>query len=66
VLEETERASLRLVTQALVESTEAQQIFDSELDRQADIGEDTTREALDQMGVSGSGTCGPQRSLDTR
>lgn len=52
-LEEIERASLRLVTQALVDfRTEAKQIFSNESDLQADIGEDITREALDTMGVS--------------
>lgn len=54
ILEEIERASLRLVTQALVEFGEAREIFNSELDLQADIGEDITREALDRMGVSGA------------
>ncbi len=54
ILEEIEKASLRLVTQSLVEFTEARQIFNSELDLQADIGEDITREALDRMGVSGA------------
>jgi Type II restriction enzyme SfiI len=53
ILEEIERASLRLVAQALLEFSEAREIFNSELDLQADIGEDITREALDRMGVSG-------------
>lgn len=52
-LEEIERASLRLVTQALLDfRTEAKEIFSKESDLQADIGEDITREALDTMGVS--------------
>jgi hypothetical protein len=52
-LEEIERASQRLVAQALVEFTEARDIFNSESDLQANIGEDITREALERMGVSG-------------
>lgn len=52
-LEEIERASLRMVTQALVDfRAEAREIFSNESDLQADIGEDITREALDTMGVS--------------
>jgi len=52
-LEDIERASLRLVTQALVDfRTEAGDIFSQESDLQADIGEDITREALDSVGVS--------------
>jgi Type II restriction enzyme SfiI len=54
ILEDIEKASLRLVTQALAEFGEAKEIFDSESDLQADIGEDITREALDAMGVSGA------------
>ncbi len=53
-LEGIERSTLRLVTQALVEFPDARAIFNSELDLQADIGEDITREALDRMGVSGA------------
>lgn len=53
VLEDIERASLRLVTQALLDFCgEARTIFAAEKDRQADIGEDITREALDSVGVS--------------
>lgn len=52
-LEEIERASQRLVAQALVEFTEARSIFNTESDLQANIGEDITREALERMGVSG-------------
>jgi len=52
-LEEIEKASLRLVTQALFDYRGvAQEIFREETDNVADIGEDITREALDQMGVS--------------
>jgi hypothetical protein len=52
-LEDIERSSLRLVTQALVSfRREANQIYTNESDLQADIGEDITREALDTMGVS--------------
>jgi hypothetical protein len=52
-LEGIERASLRMVTQALVDfRQEATKIYAEESDLQADIGEDITREALDNMGVS--------------
>ena len=52
-LEEIEKASLRLVTQANIEYREtAQEIFRAEGDLVADIGEDITREALDRMGMS--------------
>lgn len=52
-LEEIERASLRMVTQALWEFREtALEIFRQEADLVADIGEDITREALDRMGMS--------------
>jgi hypothetical protein len=52
-LEDIERASLRLVAQALVDfREEAGRIFAEESDLQADIGEDITREALDNLGVS--------------
>jgi len=54
VLEDIERASQRLVVQALVEFHDARRIFNSESDLQGDIGEDITREALDRMGVSGA------------
>lgn len=52
-LEEIEKASLRLVTQALYDYREvAQEIFHEENDLVADIGEDITREALDRMGMA--------------
>lgn len=52
-LEEIEKASLRLVVQALYEyRDDAQEIFRRESDNAADIGEDITREALDRMGMS--------------
>jgi hypothetical protein len=52
-LEEIEKASLRLVAQAIYEYREtAIEIFHHESDLVADIGEDITREALDRMGVS--------------
>jgi type II restriction enzyme SfiI len=52
-LEEIEKASLRLVTQAIYDFREtAARIFENERDLVADIGEDITREALDRMGVS--------------
>jgi len=52
-LEEIERASLRLVVQALVDFREdVVAIFQEESDLAADIGEDITREALDRMGMS--------------
>ncbi len=52
-LEEIEKASLRLVTQAVYDfrGTGAL-IFENEKDLAQDIGEDITREALDRMGVS--------------
>jgi type II restriction enzyme SfiI len=53
-LEEIEKASQRLVTQALVEFDDAREIFNTEVDLQKDIGEDITREALERMGVSGA------------
>lgn len=53
-LEEIERASMRLVTQALVDfSEEAKKVFNSEPDDADAVAEDLTREALDLMGVSG-------------
>ena len=53
VLEDIERSSMRLVTQALFDfRAEAQEIFASESDLPQDFGEDITREALDRMGVS--------------
>ncbi|OQA46115.1 MAG: Type-2 restriction enzyme SfiI [Chloroflexi bacterium ADurb.Bin325] len=52
-LEEIEKASLRLVTQALYEYRDlAAEIFLQEGDLVADIGEDITREALDRLGTS--------------
>jgi len=52
-LEEIEKASLRLVVQALCEYREiAAKIFEEESDLVADIGEDITREALDRMGMA--------------
>lgn len=53
-LEEIERASMRLVTQALADfSAEAKVVFDNEPDDPDGIAEDLTREALERMGVSG-------------
>ena len=52
-LEDIERASQRLVTQALVDfMQDAKFIFTGESDLQADIGEDITREALETVGAS--------------
>ncbi len=52
-LEEIERASMRLVTQAVYDFREtAAYIFANEKDKVADIGEDITREALDRIGMS--------------
>lgn len=52
-LEEIEKASLRLVVQALYEYREtAVEIFQMESDLVADIAEDITREALDRLGMS--------------
>jgi len=52
-LEEIEKASLRLVTQAIYDyRTIAEEIFREESDSVADIGEDITREAMDRMGMS--------------
>jgi hypothetical protein len=51
-LEEVEKTSLRLVTQAVYDyRTDAQEIFRAENDQAADIGEDITREALDRLGM---------------
>jgi len=51
-LEEIEKVSLRLVTQALYNyRIGAQEIFLVESDQVADIGEDITREALDRLGM---------------
>lgn len=52
-LEEIERASLRMVVQAIYEyRTVAEKTFREESDLVADIGEDLTREALDKLGMS--------------
>ena len=52
-LEAIEKASLRLVVQAIYDFREAAaDIFKFESDLVADIGEDITREALDKLGVS--------------
>lgn len=52
-LEEIEKASLRLVVQAIYNyRDEAANIFQNERDLVADIGEDITREALDRMGMA--------------
>ena len=52
-IEAIEKATLRLVTQAVFDyRRQAQVIFANETDKVADIGEDITREALDRMGVS--------------
>ncbi|RME42679.1 MAG: type II restriction endonuclease [Caldilineae bacterium] len=52
-LEEIEKASLRLVVQAIYDYREtAAEVFREERDWVADIGEDITREALDKMGVA--------------
>lgn len=51
-IEEIERATLRLVTQAIFEFREtALEIFRNENDLVSDIGEDITREALDSLGM---------------
>ncbi len=53
ILEEIEKASARLVTQALFEfRQEAAEIFAREQDKPQDVAEDITREALDRLGVS--------------
>lgn len=52
-LEEVEKATLRLVTQAIYDyREEAVSIFTEEQDLPGDVGEDITREALDSLGVS--------------
>ncbi|MBV9034482.1 MAG: SfiI family type II restriction endonuclease [Acidobacteriaceae bacterium] len=52
-LEEIEKASLRLVVQAILDFREtAVEIFHKEKDLPQDMAEDVTREALDRMGVS--------------
>ncbi|MCY3708584.1 MAG: SfiI family type II restriction endonuclease [Caldilineaceae bacterium] len=52
-LEQIEKASLRMIVQAIFDFREsAEEIFREESDLVADIGEDITREALDSMGMS--------------
>ena len=52
-LEEVEKASMRLVTQGIVDfRRDAAELFANERDLPQDFGEDITREALDDMGVS--------------
>jgi hypothetical protein len=52
-IEETEKASPKLVTQAIYEfRATAAEIFKREHDLPQDIAEDVTREALDRLGVS--------------
>lgn len=52
-LEDIEKASLRLVAQALYDyRLLAEEIFRQEGDLAADIGEDVTREAMDRLGTS--------------
>ena len=51
-IEDIEKASLRLVVQALFDyRREAFIIFQAESDQVADIGEDITREAIDKLGM---------------
>ena len=53
LLEEIEKATLRMVTQAIYDfRDEAREFFIHEPDAVADIGEDITREAMDRMGTS--------------
>ena len=53
LLEEIEKATLRMVTQAIYDFRgEASEFFVHEPDAVADIGEDITREAMDRMGTS--------------
>ncbi len=53
LLESIERASLRMVTQAIYDYREnASHIFQEEVDLVKDIGEDISREALDRLGAS--------------
>ncbi len=52
-IEEIEKASMRLVVQAIYDFRQtAAEIFTSEIDKAQDKAEDITREALDVMGVS--------------
>jgi len=51
-LEDIEKASLRLIVQAIYDyRRDAAIIFGAENDQVADIGEDITREAIDRLGV---------------
>jgi len=51
-IEEIEKVSLRLVTQAIYDYRGlAQEIFKEESDLVADIGEDITREAIEKIGI---------------
>lgn len=53
LLEDIEKASLRLVAQAVVNfANDAADIFGNERDEEQDIAEDITREALDRIGTS--------------
>ena len=53
ILEQVEKATLRMVTQAIYDfRDEASEFFVHEPDLVADIGEDITREAMDRMGTS--------------
>jgi len=53
ILEDIEKASMRLVTQAVFEfRNEAAENFARQRDKPQDIAEDLTREALDRLGVS--------------
>ena len=53
ILEQVEKATLRMVTQAIYDfHDEAREFFIHEPDLVADIGEDITREAMDRMGTS--------------
>lgn len=53
VLEQVEKATLRMVTQGILDfADEAVEIFANESDLVADIAEDITREALDRLGTS--------------
>ena len=53
LLEQIEKATLRMVTQAIYDfRSEAGEFFVYENDLVADIGEDITREALDRLGTS--------------
>lgn len=53
IIEDIERSTLRMVTQAIYDYRAlAQDIFKAEFDPVSDIGEDITREALDRLGMS--------------